>query len=148
MCLPTAHLLHNVCFLLNYSSPAVGPALHTEYCWGGGQRTFYINLYLYWWGNSTAKKGSYYLEPITIIICANPTIVQVFLNRGSFSPLQLLTPKMLTSGSVICYFFNSHLLFNLSFDCSILMEHKLKYQIHSMMIQVDLSSLSNTFRHN
>ena len=39
------------------------------------------------------KKGFYYLEPITIIMSPNPTIVQVFPNRGSFSQVQPLAPK-------------------------------------------------------
>ncbi len=39
--LPAALLLHNVCFLLNYSSPAAWPALHADFC-GGETRESHI----------------------------------------------------------------------------------------------------------
>lgn len=102
--LPAALLLHNICFLLNYSSPAAWPALHTAFCtgWGGRENCTYKPLFGLGGNMQPLKKGIYYLEPIIIIMSENPTIVQVFHNRNSFSPLQpVALKKTQTSGSLI-----------------------------------------------
>lgn len=88
---PRSFSLHNVCFLLNYSSPAACMALHAAFYKGGGEGIAFINLYLDSRGRkkSSWKKGAFIIfEPITIMVSANPTIVQVFQNRDISAPLQ------------------------------------------------------------
>lgn len=89
--LPAAHLLHNGCSLPNYSSLAAGPALHTQFG-VGGTRELHIYTFICTGGNTAALKGFYYFQPKTLIMSANPTIVQVFDNRGSVSSLPENTP--------------------------------------------------------
>lgn len=98
-CLPAAFLfiISAFCLITAHLQPGWRCMLPST---RGGDRLYKPLFGLQGEKKSSWKKGAFIIfEPITIMVSANPTIVQVFQNRDTSAPLQL--KKRQPSGSFI-----------------------------------------------